>query len=211
MYFDLMASVGPESMIVIKRHADYLVECGQNRNSDVLVSIVARTHHNEIGGNIELRKHFMREKKEIEFGYFKMTSDMDISSFYKQFVEFRATLTKQGHPVPSDRREAQKFLQRLDGRYSDMMISMANGTLLGVRYPGSLAAAYETASMYIVSAEKLKKPAGPSTSTYLTNDEENTRTGNRGSRGTTPGSRGVSGRGGGRGGRGPAAKKGSRR
>ena len=90
-----------------------------------------------------------------------------------------------------------------------MMISMANGTLLGVRYPGSLAAAYETASMYIVLAEKLKKPAGSSTSTYLTNDEENTRAGNRGSRGTTPGGRGASGRGGGRGGRGPAAKKGS--
>ncbi len=207
MYFDLMASVGPESMIVIKRHANYLVECGQNRNSDTLVAIVASTHHNEIGGNIELRKPFMREKKEMEFGYFKMTSDMDISSFYKQFVEFRATLTKQGHPVPSDRREAQKFLQRLDGRYSDMMISMANGTLLGVRYPGSLAPAYETASMYIV--EKLKNPAGSSTSTYLTNDEENTRAGNRGSRGTTPSGRGASGRGGGRGGRGPAAKKGS--
>ena len=65
----------------------------------------------------------MREKKELEFGAFKMTSDMDISTFYKQFVEFRATLTKQGHPVPEDRREAQKFLQRLDGRYSEMMTS----------------------------------------------------------------------------------------
>ena len=40
MYFDLMASVGPESMILIKRHADYLVECGQNRNSAVLVAMV---------------------------------------------------------------------------------------------------------------------------------------------------------------------------
>jgi hypothetical protein len=63
MFFDLMASVSPESMIIIKRHTNYLVECGQNRNSDVLVAIVASTHHNEIGGNIELRKHFMREEK----------------------------------------------------------------------------------------------------------------------------------------------------
>ena len=209
MYFDLMSSVGTESLIMIKTHADYLIECERNRNSDALVAIVASTHHNEIGGNIELRKHFMREKKEIEFGHFKMTSEMDLSSFYKQFVEFRATLTKQGHPVPEDRREAQKFLQRLDDRYSDMMISMANGTLVGVRYPGSLAAAYETASMYIVPAEKLKKPAAASTSTYLANEENTTRVGNRGGRGTATGGRGAGGRGGGRGGRGPAAKKGS--
>jgi hypothetical protein len=94
----------------------------------------------------------MRKQKELEFGFFKLTSEMDISSFYKQFVEFRTTLTKQGHPVPEDRREAQKFLQRLDDRYSEMMTSMANGTLLGVRYPGSLAAAYETASMHVVPA-----------------------------------------------------------
>jgi hypothetical protein len=128
IYFDFMASVGAESTILIKRHAQYLVECGQNRDSDALVGIIASTLYNEIGGNIELRKHFMREKKELEFGFFKMTSEMDISSFYKQFVEFRATLTKQGHPVPEDRREAQKFLQRLDDRYSEMMTSMANGT-----------------------------------------------------------------------------------
>ncbi len=100
-----------------------------------------------------------------------MKSEMDISNFYKQFVEFRATLTKQGHPVPEDRREAQKFLQRLDDCYSEMMTSMANGTLLGVRYPGSLAAAYETASMYVVPAEKSKKPSGAPTSTYLANEE----------------------------------------
>jgi hypothetical protein len=168
------------------------------------VGIIASTHHNEIGGNIELRKHFMREKKELEFGAFKMTPDMDISTFYKQFVEFRATLTKQGHPVPEDRREAQKFLQRLDGRYSEMMTSMANGTLLGVRYPGSLAAAYETASMYVVPEEKSKKPSGPPTSTYLAN-EEVAQAGNRANRGTAAGSgRGAGGRG-----VGPSRKKGS--
>jgi hypothetical protein len=44
-------------------------------------------------------------------------------------------------------------------------------TLLGVRYPGSLAAAYETASMYVVPAEKSKKLAGAPTSTYLANEE----------------------------------------
>ncbi len=131
MYFDLMASVGAESTILIKRHAEYLaLQCGQNRSADVLVAIVASTHHNAIGGNIE--KHFMREQKEMEFGFFAMSSEMDISSFYKQFVEFRATLTRQGHPVPEDRQEAQKFLQRLDDLYSEMMTSMANGTLLGV-------------------------------------------------------------------------------
>ena len=68
--------MGAESTILIKRHSQYLVECGQNRNSDVLVAIVS-THHNEIGGNIELRKHFMRKQKELEFGFFKMTSEMD--------------------------------------------------------------------------------------------------------------------------------------
>jgi hypothetical protein len=38
-----------------------------------------------------------------------MTSDMDLGSFYKQFVEFRATLTKQGHPIPEDKRESAEI------------------------------------------------------------------------------------------------------
>ena len=38
MYFDLMASMGAESAILIKRHAQYLMECEQNRNSDDLVA-----------------------------------------------------------------------------------------------------------------------------------------------------------------------------
>ena len=171
MYFILVATISTVSLILIKQHANYLVGCEQQRNGEILAAIIASTHHNEIGGNNVLRTHFMREKKEIEFGLFKMTSDMDLGSFYKQFVEFRATLTKQGHPVPEDKREAQKFLQRLDDRYSDMMASMANGTLVGVKYPKNLAKAYETAAQYVVPPEKMKKPAGTSTSTYLTSEE----------------------------------------
>jgi hypothetical protein len=52
-----------------------------------------------------------------------------------------------------------------------MMASMANGTLLGVKYPKNLARAYETAAQYVVPPEKMKKPAGTSTSTFLTSEE----------------------------------------
>ena len=46
MYFYLSASVsGAESLILLRRHPDYLVECGQNRNMDALVAIAASTHH----------------------------------------------------------------------------------------------------------------------------------------------------------------------
>ena len=124
-----------------------------------------------------------------------MTSEMDLASFYKKFAKFRATLIKQGHPVPEDKRKAQKFLQRLDDRYSDMMTAMANGTMLGVRYPKSLAAAYKTTANYVVPLEKMKKSAGSSASTYLTSDESN--------------GRGVDGRGSARGGRGTVEGRGT--
>ena len=97
MYFDLSATFSADSLLLVKRHPNYLVECGQDRDADALVAIVASTHHNEIGGNIILRKHYMRKKKEIEFGLLKMTLEMNLASFYKQFVESRATLTKQCH------------------------------------------------------------------------------------------------------------------
>ena len=45
MYFDLMASVGAESTILIKRHAQYLVECGQNRDSRLRCSGINRCKH----------------------------------------------------------------------------------------------------------------------------------------------------------------------
>ena len=64
-----------------------------------------------------------------------------------------------------------------------MMTAMANGTLLGVRYPKSLAAAYMTTANYVVPPEKMKKSAGSSASTYLTNDESN----DRGGRGAATG------------------------
>ena len=44
---------------------------------DALVAIAASTHHNEIGDHIVLRKYYMREKKELEFGDFRMTSEMN--------------------------------------------------------------------------------------------------------------------------------------
>ena len=136
-----------------------------------------------------------------------MTSEMDLASFYKKFAEFRATLIKQGHPVAEDKRKAQKFLQRLDDRYSDIMTAMANGTMLGVRYPKSLAAAYykTTANYYVIPLEKMEKLAGSSASTYLTSDESN----GRGGRGAATGERGVGGRGSGRGRRGTVAGRGS--
>jgi hypothetical protein len=149
MYFILVATISTVSLILVKQHADYLVGCEQQRNGEILAAIIASTHHNEIGGNNVLRTHFMGEK-EIEFGLFKVTSDMDL--------EFCATLTMQGHPVPEDKREAQKFLQRLDDRYSDIMASMANGMLLGVNYPKSLAKAYEAATQYVMPPEKMKEP-----------------------------------------------------
>jgi hypothetical protein len=139
------------------------------------------------------------------FGLLKMTSEMDLASFYKKFAKFRATLIKQGHPVPEDNRKEQKFLQRLDDQYSDMMTAMANGTMLGVRYPKSLAAAYKTTANYVVPLEKMKKSAGSSASTYLTSDESN----GRGGRGVATGGRGVDGRGSARGGRGTVAGRGS--
>jgi hypothetical protein len=60
MYFDLFGYFSAESLILVKRHPNYLVECGQNRDADALVAIVASAHHNEIGGHIILRKHYMR-------------------------------------------------------------------------------------------------------------------------------------------------------
>ncbi len=102
MYCDLSANFSTESLILVKRHQNYLVECGQNSDPDALIAIVASTHHNEIGGHIILRKHYMRERKEIEFGLLKVMSEMDLASFYKKFVEFRATIIKQGHPVPEE-------------------------------------------------------------------------------------------------------------
>jgi uncharacterized membrane protein YgcG len=89
-----------------------------------------------------------------------------------------------------------------------MMASMANGTLLGVKYPKNLARAYETAAQYVVPPEKLKKPAGTSASTYLTSEESDRvkTSGSRGGRGgPTGGGRGA----GGRGARNATAKKGS--
>ena len=83
MYCDLTATFRAESLILVKRHQNYLVECGQNCDPDALIAIVASTHHNEIGGHIILRKHYMREKKEIEFGLFKMTSEMDLEASIK--------------------------------------------------------------------------------------------------------------------------------
>ena len=87
MYFILVATISTVSLILVKQHANYLVGCEQQRDGEILAAIIASTHHNEIGGNNVLRTHFMREKKEIKFGLFKMTSDMDLGSFYKQFVE----------------------------------------------------------------------------------------------------------------------------
>jgi hypothetical protein len=90
-----------------------------------------------------------------------------------------------------------------------MMASMANGTLLGVNYPKkNLAKAYETAAQYVVPPEKMKKPAGTSTSTYYLTSEESDRgkkSGGRGGRGGPAGGRG----GGRRGARGATVKKGS--
>ena len=73
MYFILVATISTVSLILVKQHANYLVGCEQQRDGEILAAIIASTHHNEIGGNNVLRTHFMRKKKEMEFGLFKIT------------------------------------------------------------------------------------------------------------------------------------------
>ena len=96
----------------------------------------------------------MRAKKEMEFGLFRMKADMTLGEFYERFVEYRRILTAQKDEVPSQKREAQNFLQRLDERYTEMITSMDNGYITGKAYPASLAEAYEIARLWVIPSQK---------------------------------------------------------
>ena len=135
----------------------------------------------------------MRAKKELEFGLFRMKSDMTLGEFYERFV-YRRILTAQKDEVPSSKREAQNFLLRLDGRYAEMITNMDNGSLTGKPYPGSLAEAYEVARLWVIPAQKKEATAAVA---LLVASEDGPRAksgGGRGGRGSS--SRNAGGRGG---------------
>ena len=120
IYFTLLASIGTESKTMLSQHAFYHVDCEQNSDSNVLAIIISKTHYTEVSGDNPLRKCNMRAKKEMEFGLFKMKADITLGGFYERFVEYRRILTTQKDEVPSQKREAQNFLLRLDERYTEM-------------------------------------------------------------------------------------------
>ena len=94
MYFTpLIASIGTKSKNMVVESARYLRYYELNRISDELAIIIWKTHYTEVIGDRPLRKHNSRAKMEIKFGLFKMKSDMTLSQFYQQFVEYRRIFT----------------------------------------------------------------------------------------------------------------------
>lgn len=190
MYSTLLSSFSIESKVIVSQHCLYLKRCVEDKDCDVLANIVSATHYTQTSGDNPLRKHNMRAKREMQFGLFRMTSNMNLGEFYKQFVEHRRILTAQKDEVPVPKREAQNFILRLDGRYAEMITSMDNGSITGKPYPASLAEAYEVARLWVVPMDK--KVTAPALALVAADDNQlsGSRDGSRG-RG---GGKGMSGR-----------------
>ena len=71
-------------------------------------------------------------------------------------MEYSRILTAQKDEVPSQKREAQKFLLRLDDeRFAEMITNMDNGSITGKAYPASLLAeAYSVARLWVTPSQK---------------------------------------------------------